>query len=107
MSYIYHISFNIDRSEIDQLSIGKSLQNSVGYLRALLPGEPGYITSRAMYLISDYEKTHIIFESVWETWDDIELHRKNSRMDENRLLKDFQMKVNLQNLEANIYEEVS
>jgi hypothetical protein len=107
MSYIYHISFNIDRSEIDQLSIGKSLQNSLGYLRALLPGEPGYITSRAMYLISDYEKTHIIFESVWETWDDIEMHRKISILDESRLLNEFQMKVTLQNLEAKIYEEVS
>jgi hypothetical protein len=107
MSYIYHISFDIDRSEVDQLSIGKSLQNSLGYLRSLLPGEPGYITSRAMQLISDYEKTNIIFESVWETWDDIEMHQKESILDENRLLKEFQMKVNLQNLEAKIYEEIS
>lgn len=106
MTYIYHISFDINRDEMSQLSIGKSLQNSLGYLRALLPGEPGYITSRAMYLISDYEKTHIVFESVWDTWDDIENHRMKSTLDENQLLKEFQLKVNLENLEANIYEEV-
>lgn len=107
MPYIYRVSFDIDRSDFGQLSIGNSLQNSLGYLRALLPGEPGYITSRAMYSLSDAEKTHVIFDSIWEEWGDLEHHRDQSVFDENHLLKEFQLKVALQNLEANIYEEVA
>jgi hypothetical protein len=107
MPYIYHISFDIDQSDFGQLSVGKSLQNSLGYLRALLPGEPGYITSRAMYSLSDADKTHVIFESIWEDWADLEHHRNQSIFDENHLLNEFQLKAELHNMEANIYEEVA
>lgn len=107
MPYIYHISFDIDQSDFGQLSIGNSLQDSLGYLRALLPSEPGYITSRAMYSISDAEKTHVIFESAWENWEDIEHHRNQSIFDENQLLQEFILKVKLHQLEASIYEEVA
>ncbi len=107
MAYIYHISFDIDQEDFGQLSIGRGLQSSLGYLKALLPSEPGYITSRAMYSISDLGKTHVILESVWETWEDIQNHRNKSRLDEQQLLKEFDLKVNLHNLEASLYEEVA
>lgn len=107
MAYIYHISFDIDQKDFGQLSIGKGLQSSLSYLKALLPSEPGYITSRAMYSISDTQKTHVILESVWETWEDIQNHRQKSRLDENQLLNAFDLKVELLNLEASLYEEVA
>lgn len=106
MSYIYHISFDIDASELHLLSIGNSLQRSLGYLRALLPNEPGYITSRAMYSLSDADKTHLIFESVWDTWDDLLHHRQKSIFNEEKLLHEFTLKVELLNLSVSIYEEV-
>ncbi len=107
MAYIYYITFNIDHADFGALSIGQGLQRSLGYLRALLPNEPGYISSRAMYSISDAQKTHLIFESVWETWDDIQLHRSQSKLDEEHLLHEFKLKVKLLDLEASIYEEVA
>ncbi len=107
MSYIYRINFDIDHTELGSLSIGHELQRSLGYLRALLPNEPGYISSRAMYSLSDGEKTHVIFESVWDTWDDIQLHRIKSNLNEEKLLHEFKLKVQLLNLESHIFEEVA
>ncbi len=107
MSYIYRINFDIDSAEFGALSIGHELQRSVGYLRAILPNEPGYITSRAMYSLSNEEKTHIVFESVWDTWDDIELHRSQSMLNEEKLLHEFKLKVQLLNLESHIFEEIA
>ncbi len=107
MSYIYRISFEIDRDDFGSLSIGHGLQKSLGYLRSLLPNESGYITSRAMYSISDEDKTHIIFESIWDTWDDLQTHLKTSLLEESKLLNEFKLKVKLLDLAASIYEEVA
>ncbi len=53
MAYIYEVSFDIRSNQLSQLDIGAPLERVVGYLRTLLPSEPGYVTSRAMYSLDD------------------------------------------------------
>ena len=45
MAYIYEVSFDINKNQMSQLQIGQPLERVLGYLRTLLPGEPGYVTS--------------------------------------------------------------
>jgi hypothetical protein len=45
----YQIGFDIRPEQMSELEIGASLERALGYLRILLPGETGHITSRAMY----------------------------------------------------------
>ena len=107
MPYIYEISFDIDSDDMDQLIMGRSVQRSVGYLKALLPSEVGYITSRGMFSLSHEKVTHIIFQSVWEDWDTLLGHRENSPLDEHKLINEFQMDVRIKNLVTHVYEEIS
>ena len=107
MPYIYQVGFILDRSDIATLSMGSSLQRLISYVRALLPNEPGYITSRAMYSIGDTEKSHLIFESVWQTWEDIDHHRGEFKLNVEHLLQDIEFKVELQDLQTHIYEEIA
>ncbi len=107
MPYFYEISFDIPGSDFGELKIGESVQTALAYLRALLPNEPGYITSYAMYSLSHEELTHVILVSHWETWDSLLHHRTQSRLNEGELIKNFQLKVELLNLKTHVYEEVT
>lgn len=105
MAYIYQISFDIQPDQMNELEIGASLERVLGYLRALLPSEPGYVTSRAMNSLDMPGETHLVFQSMWETWDDLEAHRQSS-LAEDKVLTEFQPHVSLEDLSVHIYEEV-
>lgn len=105
MAYIYQVYFDIEREQMNQLEIGASLERVLGYLRTLLPSQMGFISARAMYSLDIPEKTHLVFQSIWETWDDIDAHR-NSSLLENKILVEFEPHVPIENLVAHIYEEV-
>ena len=106
MAYIYEVSFDINKNQMSQLQIGQPLERVLGYLRTLLPGEPGYITSRAMYSIDDPDNTDLVIQSVWETWGDFESH-KNSTFAEQKVLTEFAPHINKEALKVRIYEEVT
>ena len=42
MAYTYEISFHIASRQMDELSIGHALERGLGYLKTLLPSEPGF-----------------------------------------------------------------
>jgi hypothetical protein len=107
MAYIYQITFDLLHDEDMQLLIGESVEMAVSYMKALLPNEPGYITSRGMFSLSHDNLTHVVFESTWEEWDDLLNHRQTSPLDEHRLLNEFKLKVKLENLATHVFEEVS
>jgi hypothetical protein len=88
-----------------ELQIGSSLERVLGYLRTLLPAERGFITSRAMRSIGLPRKVHLMFESVWEEWEDVERHRESS-LSEDKVLREFEPHVTLDDLTSQIYEEV-
>jgi hypothetical protein len=106
MAYIYHVGFDIDADQMTELEIGSSLERVLGYLRTLLPAERGFITSRAMRSIGLPGRSHLVFQSVWEEWEDVERHRESS-LAEDKVLKEFEPHVVLDDLTRQIYEEVS
>ncbi len=106
MAYVYEVSFDIDSNKMNQLKIGSSLQRILGYIRTLLPGEEGYITSRALYSLESDESTHIIFQSEWQEWEDLDRHIKSSML-EDKVLKEFDPHVKLEHLNGRSFNEVS
>jgi quinol monooxygenase YgiN len=105
MAYIYQVSFDIRPEQMSELQIGASLERVLAYLRTLLPGELGYVTARAMYSVDVADSTNLIFQSVWEDWDDLENHRGSS-ISEDKVLTEFKPHVKLQDLTVRVYEEV-
>lgn len=106
MAYIYQVSFDILPTQMSELQIGAALQRVLGYLRALLPSQAGYVTSRAMYSIDMVERTHLIFQSVWRSWEDIDAHRRSS-LDEAKVLAEFRPHVVLENISTRLFEEAA
>ena len=78
----------------------------MGYLKALLPSEPGFIAARAMYSLDIEDRTHLIFETVWDSWGDIEAHARSS-LAEDKVLSEFQPHVRLEHLRVHKYGEVA
>jgi hypothetical protein len=106
MAYIYQVSFDIEPGQMDQLQIGGALERVLGYLKTLLPVEDGYITARAMSSLDLPDRTHLVFESVWDHWRDLENHR-NSQLSEKKVLAEFEPHVQLENVTTHIFTEVS
>ncbi len=104
--YTIELSFLIPSSRIEQvIGIGNSIERGLGYMRALLPSEEGFITARAMYTIDKKETTLVVFQSVWDEWEDLQNHR-NSFLDESRLIREFEPALDVQNVNIRIYAEV-
>jgi hypothetical protein len=108
MAYIYSISFDIGPDKMDELQIGASLERTLGFLRTLLPSEIGFITARAMYAMNPDENGEIdlIFQSVWDRWEDIQAHKESS-LAEDKVLREFAPHVEMEDLRVRIYEEVA
>ncbi|MFN2106557.1 MAG: hypothetical protein ACK2UJ_16895 [Candidatus Promineifilaceae bacterium] len=105
MAYIYQVYFDIAPEQMNQLEIGASLERVLGYLRTLLPSQMGFISARGMYSLDIPDKTHLVFQSIWESWEDIDAHRRSSLL-EDKILVEFEPHVPIDNLKAHIYEEV-
>jgi quinol monooxygenase YgiN len=106
MAFIYQVSFDIEPEQMEQLQIGAALERVLGYLRVRLPNEPGFVTARTMYSLDRADRTHLICESVWENWDDLEAHRR-SRQAEDKVLTEFKPHVTLEDLLVRVYEDVA
>jgi hypothetical protein len=106
MAYVYQVCFDIQPDQMNELEIGAALERVLAYLRALLPSEPGYISSRAMSSLNDPDKTHLIVQSIWDGWSDLEQHQHSS-LAEDKVLAEFQPHVSLQDMSACVYQEVA
>ena len=106
MAYVYQVSFDIHPEQMDELRIGASLERVLAYLRALLPSEAGHMTSRAMSSLDYPDRTHVIVQSVWDTWEDLARHRQSS-LAEDKVLSEFEPHVVLDDLSVHAYEEVA
>jgi hypothetical protein len=105
MAYIYQVGFDIKPEQMNQLEIGSSLERVLGYLRALLPSSPGFISVRAMNSLDIKSHTHLMVESLWEMWEDLLAHRQ-SALAEDKVFTEFSPHVDLQDLQVHIYSEV-
>ena len=107
MAYTYQMSFYIEPTQMNQLQIGEALETAIGYLRALLPSEPGFITARDMRSIDLQDRIHLILESEWNEWADLKRHREQSYLEEDHLLTHFKPHIDLEEIETHIYEEIA
>lgn len=105
MPYIYEVTFTIRPDQMDGLKIGHSLERVLGYLRAVLPNEHGFMTSRALYSIDDPRATRIVFFSEWGDWEALERHRDSALL-ETKVLSEFDPHVRPEDMTARIYAEV-
>jgi hypothetical protein len=105
MAYVYRVSFGIEPDQMSQLQIGASLERVLGYLRALLPSESGHINSRALRGIDESDSTQVVVESTWDTWEDVDQHRRSS-LAENKVLTEFEPHVKVRDLTVHLYQDV-
>ncbi len=104
--YTLELSFRIPYSQVEQVTgIGNSIERGLGYMRTLLPSEPGFVTARGLYSIDQANATLIIFQSVWERWEDVVNHR-NSIFDEERLIGEFEPALDVRDINIRYYSEV-
>jgi hypothetical protein len=105
MAFAYQVGFEIRPDQMNQLQIGAGLERVLGYLRTLLPSEPGFVSARAMYSLDIPDRTHLVFESVWELWEDLDAHRRSS-LSEEKVLTEFEPHVALEDLTVHIFQDV-
>jgi heme-degrading monooxygenase HmoA len=90
---------------MSELEIGASLERVLGYLRTLLPSQDGFITSRALHSLEQANKIELLFESVWDNWENVQAHR-DSALSEEKIFLEFGPHINRENLSTGLYEEV-
>jgi hypothetical protein len=90
---------------MNQLEIGAPVERTLGYLKTLLPSDDGFITARAMYSLDRKDETHLVFETVWNHWEDLRSHQ-DSFLSEEKVLSEFEPHVELKDLAVHIFEEV-
>ncbi|MCB2202659.1 hypothetical protein KQH56_01500 [bacterium] len=106
MAYIYQIGFNVAKDQMSELEIGSSLERTLGYLKTLLPSQDGFIYTRAMHTMPNADPVHFVIESAWNTWEDFQNH-VDSNLAEDKILKEFQPHVELEDLTTCVFDEVS
>jgi len=106
MAYVYQVGFDILPDQMSELEIGASLERVLGYLRVLLPSEPGYTSSWAMTSLDDPDRTHVIVQSMWDRWEDLVQHRQSS-LAEDKVLGEFSPHVALADLGVRTYREIA
>jgi heme-degrading monooxygenase HmoA len=105
MAYTYHVEFTLGQNQMEQIQIGSALEKVLGYLRTLLPNEPGFISARCLHSLDIAGSSHIMVQSIWEQWDDLEAHR-DSGLAEQKLLTEFAPHIMAEQLTVHVYEEV-
>ena len=106
MAYTYQVKFKIGDDRMELLRIGSDLEKVIGYLRTLLPNEPGFIYARGMYSLDIPGATHVVVQSTWDLWEDLQRHRE-SGMAEQKVLAEFDGQLSPDDLTVPVYEEVS
>ena len=105
MAYTYILRFHIKPEQMSELEIGSSLERVLSYLRALLPSQDGFITSRALHSLEQEGKVELLFESVWDNWENIQAHQ-DSALSSDKVLLEFGPHIHREDLKIDLYEEV-
>jgi hypothetical protein len=105
MAYFYEVSFQIDYHQLEQVKLGKSLEKVIGYMRVLLPSQPGFVSTQAMLEVSSNPRYRVVFISEWENWENYETHHQSSLV-EDKILLEFDPHVRSEHLEKRVYREV-
>lgn len=105
MSYMYQVSFNIDPDQLSLLQIGESLEKVLGFLKAFLPSQTGFMSARVFYSVNQKDTVYVVTLSEWDYWEDLQNH-VNSHFAEDKILEEFEPHIQPENLIIRIYKEV-
>lgn len=105
MAYTYHVEFTIQNGA-SELRIGSALEKVIGFLRTMLPNEPGFIQARGMRSIDIEGSTHVVIQSTWDLWEDLQRHR-DSGLAEREVLCEFGQGIDPDALTVHMYDEVA
>jgi heme-degrading monooxygenase HmoA len=105
MAYIYEVSFNLSPGQLEELKIGRSLEKVIGYMRVLLPNQPGFVSTIALQEVNSDGRPNLIFLSEWESWEDLLAHSQSS-LTENKILLEFDPHIEKEHLVRRIYREI-
>jgi hypothetical protein len=105
MAYIYEVSFDLDHQQLEQLKISRSLEKVIGYMRVLLPSQPGFVSTQALVELNTSAKSRLAFMSEWENWEDFETHRQSSLV-EDKILLEFDPHIQNEHLKKRVYREI-
>jgi heme-degrading monooxygenase HmoA len=105
VAYLYQVDFDVRPDQMSELEIGSSLERVLGYLRALLPNQPGFVSVSAVSSLDFEDKTHLVIVSLWEGWEDLQSHQASSLAEE-KVLSEFEPHVTLEDLRVHLYKEV-
>jgi hypothetical protein len=103
--YVYEVSFDVAPEQMDELQVGSSLSRVLGYLRALLPNEHGFVTSSAMYSLDDPLRTRLVFRSEWGSWEALRKHQGSATV-ESKVLEEFAPHLPPEAVTTRVYAEV-
>ena len=88
MPYTYHVEFDLAPDQARLLEVGGDLEVIAATLKTRLPDEAGMVSSRTLYSVDRPGAVHVIFESLWEDWDDLEAHREGP-LDEHKYVSEW------------------
>jgi quinol monooxygenase YgiN len=103
--YIHETSFTISPDQMDELQVGHSLGRTLAFLKAQLPNEHGFMTSRALYSVDDPATTRIVLLSEWGSWEALQRHHE-SELAESKALTEFEPHVRPADMTTRIYAEI-
>ncbi len=106
MPYVYQTFFDLKPEDIETVKLGHNLGNVLAYFKAVLPDEPGFVTTRVMVSMLHTDKATVVLESVWENWESFVDHLEKSHFVEPKFLPQFELDVQPVDIRSAVYEEV-
>ncbi len=105
-TYVFQTFLELKPEDADKVRLGHQLGDVLAYFKAVLPDEPGFVTTRVMVSMIHDQYAHVVLESVWDNWESLLDHLEKSHFVEPKFLPQFQLDVEPQEIKSAIYEEV-
>jgi len=73
-TYIYQTQIELSQEQAAQLDMGEAIETLAASVRSALPGQPGLVSAIEMHSFDEEAPVRVIFQSVWESWSDLQRH---------------------------------
>ena len=73
-TYIYQTQIELTQDQAAELDMGEEIEVLAASIRWGLPAQPGLVSALEMHSFDEEAPVRVIFQSVWETWSDLQRH---------------------------------
>jgi hypothetical protein len=87
-TYIYQTQIELTQAQAGQLDMGEEIEALAASVRLELPGQRGLVGALEMHSFDDEAPVRVIFQSVWESWSDLQRHLA-SGLNAQRMLEEW------------------